>query len=655
PATVTVFDKDENEAGEITLNSDGTWTFDPEPGFTGDVPVEYTIEDPDELSDDATLTITVVPDVGNQTFANDDANLGSQGETLDGNILDNDFDPEGDTQTVTFIDTNGDGTPDTAPTAGTEIDIEQDGEVIGTLTLDPATGDYIWEPEPDFVGTAVIAYEVCDDGTPEACATATLYLTNLESTFTIEITDGPCWRTLSSPIAGETYAEFFARFRTNGSDFGGLWTQGATGDRANGFGDPNVFTMNSDGTAWVPVSDLSVEIPAGTGVLISVFDEDEYNNPSSAGFPKIAEFDGSDIDHESPVTVNLGTPEGTTSDANGFSMLGNPYKATIDFNELTRNEVEQIAWVYDRNTGNWLSYNGSNGDITDGLIAPGQGFVVQNVSSASSPSVEFPETAKTTGGTFVGKQQDRPDFVRLEIEGEELRSSMWLEFAEAGSFTKTTGDVIQLLSFESDYSVLSSLKDGQMYDIGRFPSAHEELQIPVIAEVTRAGTYTIRATDMLLPAGAELYLHDLQTGDRVLIDDGMEYTFRINQVAKRAENSCFTAPQKAKASVENRFMITTREGIDDTNVVPSEYRLSQNYPNPFNPATQIRYELPQQSDVRLDVFDMTGRQVATLVEGQVAAGTHTVTFDATNLSSGVYIYRLQAGSVVISKKLTLIK
>jgi len=336
-------------------------------------------------------------------------------------------------------------------------------------------------------------------------------------------------------------------------------------------------------------------------------------------------------------------------------MLGNPYKATIDFNELTRNEVEQIAWVYDRNTGNWLSYNGSNGDITDGLIAPGQGFVVQNVASASSPSVEFPESAKTTGGTFVGKQQDRPDFVRLEIEGEELRSSMWLEFAEAGSFTKTTGDVIQLLSFESDYSVLSSLKDGQMYDIGRFPSAHEELQIPVIAEVTRAGTYTIRATDMLLPAGAELYLHDLQTGDRVLIDDGMEYTFRINQVAKRAENSCFTAPQKAKASVENRFMITTREGIDDTNVVPSEYRLSQNYPNPFNPATQIRYELPQQSDVRLDVFDMTGRQVATLVEGQVAAGTHTVTFDATNLSSGVYIYRLQAGSVVISKKLTLIK
>ncbi|QLQ08006.1 MAG: cadherin-like domain-containing protein [Anaerolineae bacterium] len=110
-----VYGTDENgnivPAGTLTVNPDGTWAFTPEPGFTGQVPVEYTIEDPGHLTDDATLTITVVPNAGNQTFANDDANVGSQGETLTGNILTNDFDPEGNDQDVTLIDSDGDGTP----------------------------------------------------------------------------------------------------------------------------------------------------------------------------------------------------------------------------------------------------------------------------------------------------------------------------------------------------------------------------------------------------------------------------------------------------------------------------------------------------------------------------------------------------------------
>ena len=77
-------------AGTLTVNADGTWTFTPAPGFTGDVPAVYTIADPDGLTDTATLTITIVPDLANETFANDDASVGLQGVAQTGNILAND-------------------------------------------------------------------------------------------------------------------------------------------------------------------------------------------------------------------------------------------------------------------------------------------------------------------------------------------------------------------------------------------------------------------------------------------------------------------------------------------------------------------------------------------------------------------------------------
>ncbi|HTR99581.1 MAG TPA: T9SS type A sorting domain-containing protein [Bacteroidota bacterium] len=88
---------------------------------------------------------------------------------------------------------------------------------------------------------------------------------------------------------------------------------------------------------------------------------------------------------------------------------------------------------------------------------------------------------------------------------------------------------------------------------------------------------------------------------------------------------------------------------------PSAPTLSQNYPNPFNPGTTIRYYLPQRSGVTLRVFDPLGRVVATLVNSEVLAGEHTVSFDGGRMASGVYFCQLQAGSYVRTMKLLLIK
>ena len=87
----------------------------------------------------------------------------------------------------------------------------------------------------------------------------------------------------------------------------------------------------------------------------------------------------------------------------------------------------------------------------------------------------------------------------------------------------------------------------------------------------------------------------------------------------------------------------------------SDYKLMQNYPNPFNPATKITFYIPSDSHVFIKVFDILGKEIATLVNDNLSAGKHEIDFNASKLSSGIYFYTLNAGSFVSSKKMVLIK
>jgi hypothetical protein len=97
-------------------------------------------------------------------------------------------------------------------------------------------------------------------------------------------------------------------------------------------------------------------------------------------------------------------------------------------------------------------------------------------------------------------------------------------------------------------------------------------------------------------------------------------------------------------------------GINSSNSeIPNEYSLSQNYPNPFNPATNINFSIPQQSYVSLKVYDMLGREISVLVNGEFPAGNYTVDWNAVNFTSGVYFYTMKTGAYSETKKMILIK
>jgi hypothetical protein len=96
-------------------------------------------------------------------------------------------------------------------------------------------------------------------------------------------------------------------------------------------------------------------------------------------------------------------------------------------------------------------------------------------------------------------------------------------------------------------------------------------------------------------------------------------------------------------------------GVEAERGVPAAFGLSQNFPNPFNPSTQIGYDVPRNSHVRLVVYDMLGREVALLVKEQKAAGRYAARFDAGGLAGGVYVCRMTAGDFIGTRRMVFVK
>jgi hypothetical protein len=156
----------------------------------------------------------------------------------------------------------------------------------------------------------------------------------------------------------------------------------------------------------------------------------------------------------------------------------------------------------------------------------------------------------------------------------------------------------------------------------------------------------------MMPARAGIGFVELRLPER------WENVRNVLGVVVNADPTTSSASLASQHAVTVGFEITNKAMIPVTNEQPVrsfELALAQNFPNPFNPATTIRFSLPQREAVRLDIFDTSGRLVASPLAEIRPAGQHEITFDASALSSGVYLYRLSSTSGVIVKRMTLLK
>ena len=481
------------------------------------------------------------------------------------------------------------------------------------------------------------------------------------------------WRYITSPVNTDL-----------ATLLGSVWTQGGPGARFEG-GESNVYRWpldqpdredsNDFRPHWMPVEDFrnsdeggDGDISRGEGFLLYLFESD---------------FDGS---NQLPQTLTVTGPEfepftqtQMNTESSGWTLLGNPFACAISFEELFNQtgteEITGSVYVWDDSgagiidepemegeettgTGSWKTYAvGGVGDLTAGRIAPFQAFFVQNSENPES-SVNFAHESKSSElpVEFLFKQNQK-FVIRMEVEGEVSKNSTWIRFSDNGKPKFTLGDAHQLQPMSANFTYLSTRKqDGSLLDIGHYEMPGQNFELPLIIETTIPGDYTLKATDFSLPDNLGLIFKDLQENISIEMDETFSYDFKIHQAVKKQSDpfNMLDGPVAAKSAHDHRFVITTANN-DKENNLPEQVTLRQNYPNPFNPTTSIQYELPEASYVSLEVYELTGRRVVTLVDGGVQAGRHTVQFDASNLASGVYLYRLKANQNVISRKLTIIK
>jgi len=357
-----------------------------------------------------------------------------------------------------------------------------------------------------------------------------------------------------------------------------------------------------------------------------------------------------------------------------WALIGNPYVATIDWDDVSKTNLATSAYVYDNaksGGAGYISWNGSAGSLANGLIAPFQGFWVQASGGTGSVTIETADKS-TTVGTFYKTVADNTGSMSFSVTSGDYEDRTFVSFMANGAPGMDNSDAYKLLPMSPSERVVGiSYAEGNALDISNLPYNHEgsisiSLDVMYLTVdddynfVTNENDISMTWDLSSLPGHVSLTLTDNVTGTAVNLIEESEITF-----STEAKGS-FPAYGSGGVNIypqvgESRFTLTVAYSAltsnDEPANVPGSFTLHPAYPNPFNPSTTISFDILDAADrnTSLHIYDITGKLVETLVNKVLPSGSHAVTWDPKNLSSGLYIVQLKVGNKTFNQKLTFLK
>lgn len=489
-----------------------------------------------------------------------------------------------------------------------------------------------------------------------------------------EISGTPGWRMISPPLVS-TYQDLLDSTVTQGYTNSQLGNQDSNGDALQ----PSVLfydetQQGTDNQRWRAPGDATNSLTSGRGLFVYFFgdvsSDSRYNNPLPDTLTiQGAENDGDGSSFTFPVTY-------TAAADTGWNLVGNPYAATIDWDDgnWTKQNMDNVIYVWDPASNDYQEYNGIDGDpaLDDGLIMPFQGFWVK-ANGNGPPLLKVSETSKTTGGEFFRKSQKKPASIEFLLEADTLKKTSHITLTPDGKNSKDRRDAFRLLPFDTQtyLELFFTLDDGTELSINNLArSFGKKISIPIHVGGFKDGepingAYTLSWPEFgNVPDAWTLVLEDHKTGEKIDLRKNGFYSFDYSQ-SKQKQPIVNTVsnfklvndrlPMKAKTdSDEARFTLNIDPGAD-ADGLPEEYALRQNYPNPFTGKTNIVFDTPLEGNVKITIYDILGRKVSTIVNENLPADFHEEEWRPHGLASGIYICVMRAGDKQFTQKLTYIK
>ena len=329
-----------------------------------------------------------------------------------------------------------------------------------------------------------------------------------------------------------------------------------------------------------------------------------------------------------------------------------------------RTNLDATFYVWSQKDGTYKSWNGVTGTLQDGKIAPWQSVWVK--ANGESPVLSLSDSVRSSGGVFEKKVSNPQIRLRLSKGGSFSESVIF--FDEQAKVGKDNLDAFKLQPLTNEFLSLGTSSDNDpTMDIQALPFGDSDLELNLdIYGNNLSGDHMLDWKTVSIPEDWHIILVDEKNESTYEITGADTLNFELLEYSKESVKSTQKQPAspiqilRKKKGETSRFKLLIKQSQTVTNEpesdLPLTFELQQNYPNPFNPSTTIAYGVPKTGKVTLEVFDILGRKVATLLNGEnKTAGRYTLNFNASNLASGMYIYRLRAGNVVMIKKLTLIK